>query len=250
MISVCIPTYNGESYIREQLTSILEQLNHCDEVIISDDGSTDNTLKIIDDLKDPRIKVYQNELKSDFSSNIRTEQILKKVSLNVQNALNKCVGDYIYLADQDDIWLDGRISQTINLLKSEKPVLVINDCNIINQNEEITQASYYDYIPPSKSLLRTVVKSSFHGCCMCFNRALLNRAFPFPYYSLGHDLWIGLTAIKYGDVKFVEHCLLSYRRHTMTVTKTGHKSANPLRFKLYYRLMIIIEYLKINNRKK
>ena len=58
MISVCIPTYNGEKYIKEQLESILGQLSVEDEVIISDDCSSDQTLKIIESFHDNRIKVF------------------------------------------------------------------------------------------------------------------------------------------------------------------------------------------------
>lgn len=249
MISVCIPTYNGESYIKEQIISILQQLDHNDEIIISDDGSTDKTFEIISALNDPRIKLFSNESTIVNNFNSKSEWLLKKVSLNLQNALSKCRGEYIYLADQDDIWLDGRISETITLLQSTNPTLVVCDCNIINDELTITQPSYFNYIAPSKSIIRTIFKSSFHGCCMCFNRSLLVKAFPFPEYSLGHDLWIGLSAIKFGDVIFVRKPLVSYRRHSSTVTQTGHKSTNSLRFKLYYRLMIVIEFLKNSHNK-
>lgn len=56
MISVCIATYNGEKYIKKQIESILPQLNDIDEIIISDDKSVDNTLKIIKEFSDKRIK--------------------------------------------------------------------------------------------------------------------------------------------------------------------------------------------------
>lgn len=251
MISVCIPTYNGELYIKEQLISILRQLGPQDEVIISDDGSTDNTLEMIDSLNDSRIKVFINTLqvKKNKKFNDRTEYILKKVSLNVQNALMHCHGDYIFLADQDDIWLEGRVSHTLELLELDEPTLVVCDCNVIDENYSITEPSYFNYLPPSDNFFRTILKSSFHGCCMCFNKALLQKVFPFPDYSLGHDLWIGLTAIKFGEIKFVRKSLISYRRHSATVTMTGNKSKNSLRFKLYYRFMIIIEYLKIRSNK-
>ncbi len=58
MISVCLATYNGSSYIMEQINSILTQLSAEDELIISDDGSTDNTLDIILSYDDVRIKVF------------------------------------------------------------------------------------------------------------------------------------------------------------------------------------------------
>ena len=61
MISVCMATFNGEKYIKEQIDSILIQLKEEDELIISDDGSTDKTLEIINELNDSRIKTLKNE---------------------------------------------------------------------------------------------------------------------------------------------------------------------------------------------
>ena len=60
MNSVCMATYNGEKYVSEQILSILEQINEDDELIISDDNSTDNTLKIIGEIKDNRIRILHN----------------------------------------------------------------------------------------------------------------------------------------------------------------------------------------------
>ena len=90
-ISVCIATYNGERYIREQLDSILSQLSLDDEVIISDDGSKDSTIEIISSYLDSRIKVFKNNGKHGYVGNF-------------ENALNHSSGDFIFLSDQDDIW--------------------------------------------------------------------------------------------------------------------------------------------------
>lgn len=250
MISVCIPTYNGENYIKQQILSILNELGEDDEIVISDDGSTDMTLAIIEEINDKRIIVIKNEENIQCESyNNRTEKLLKKVSLNLQNALLPCKGDYIYLADQDDIWKKGRITNTLPLLAENKPILVVCDCCVVDENNTITQRSYFDYVTPSQNLWRTVIKSSFHGCCMCFNRILLAKAFPFPQYSLGHDLWIGLIAIKFGLVYFCPEVLVEYRRHSTTVTSTGSKSKNSFGFKIRYRIMLLIEYLKLYKRK-
>ncbi|RZA98589.1 glycosyltransferase, partial [Escherichia coli] len=94
MISVCIPTYNGENYIKQQILSILNELGEDDEIVISDDGSTDMTLAIIEEINDKRIIVIKNEENIQCESyNNRTEKLLKKVSLNLQNALLHCKGD-------------------------------------------------------------------------------------------------------------------------------------------------------------
>ena len=84
MISVCIATYNGEKYIKEQMISILKQLSEKDEIIISDDSSTDRTIEIIENIKDSRIKILKNR---KFS----------QPSLNFENALKSSKGDIIFL---------------------------------------------------------------------------------------------------------------------------------------------------------
>ncbi|MEK5777350.1 glycosyltransferase, partial [Acinetobacter nosocomialis] len=96
MISVCLATYNGEKYIVEQLTSILSQLSPTDEVIISDDHSTDETLLLIKSLNDPRIKIITNELGKGYTKNF-------------ENAINHSSGDYIFLSDQDDVWVENKV---------------------------------------------------------------------------------------------------------------------------------------------
>ena len=95
MISVCIATYNGEKYLREQLDSILPQLAESDEVIVSDDGSTDGTIDLITSLNDPRIKIVSNSGRKGYVGNF-------------ENALKHTTGDYIFLSDQDDIWYPNK----------------------------------------------------------------------------------------------------------------------------------------------
>lgn len=95
MISVCMAAYNGEKYIKDQLSSILKQIGPNDEVVISDDGSKDKTKNIVDSLNDTRIRYVENRNKHGFTHNF-------------ENALRLAQGDYIFLADQDDIWLDNK----------------------------------------------------------------------------------------------------------------------------------------------
>ena len=92
MNSICIATYNGEKYIKEQLNSILSQINEDDEIIISDDGSQDKTLDVIQEITDSRIVIIKNDS--------RRHGIIG----NFQNALKHANGEYIFLSDQDDVW--------------------------------------------------------------------------------------------------------------------------------------------------
>jgi glycosyltransferase involved in cell wall biosynthesis len=122
MISVCLTTYNGEKYILEQLRSILSQLESDDEVIISDDNSSDCTLELIENIADRRVKIFKNIQKKGIQS-------------NVENALNKAKGDIIFLSDQDDFWLPDKVSIIIKAL--QKNDLIVSDCYITDKDLKI-----------------------------------------------------------------------------------------------------------------
>ncbi len=98
MVSVCIATYNGEHYLREQLDSILAQIGKEDEVVISDDSSTDGTLALIESYHDPRIRVLHHD-----PNLVTTTFPLDRPTHNFENALRHAKGDILFLADQDDV---------------------------------------------------------------------------------------------------------------------------------------------------
>ena len=129
-ISVAMATYNGEKYIKEQLESILRQLNVNDEVVISDDGSTDNTIKIVNDFKDSRIKIICGPKKG----------IIK----NFENAIKNCTGKYIFLSDQDDIWLDNKVNEVLNCFKSDI-TCVLHDAKIVDTNLNAIDDSFFKF---------------------------------------------------------------------------------------------------------
>jgi len=94
MISVCIATYNGEKYIYRQLESILSQLNKSDEIIVSDDNSTDKTLEIISEFRDVRIKVVNNAHVADYSN--KRLPSYYRATYNFYNAIKYAAGDIIF----------------------------------------------------------------------------------------------------------------------------------------------------------
>ena len=100
-ISVCMASYNGSKYIKNQIQSILIQLNNKDQLIIVDDCSIDNTLQIIKNFKDSRIKLIKN------NRNVG-------VVATFQKAMKFAKGDIIFLSDQDDEWLDNKVTFIIN----------------------------------------------------------------------------------------------------------------------------------------
>ncbi len=107
MLTVCIATYNGEKYIRQQLESILKQISETDEIIISDDGSKDRTLDIVKEIGDKRICVY-NHIKRKAKFNI------DYATANFENALTKAKGDIINISDQNKVWMDNKVDTIDN----------------------------------------------------------------------------------------------------------------------------------------
>lgn len=225
MISVCIPTYNGELFINEQLDSILNQSTAVDEIIISDDSSTDGTVEIIKLYADPRIRLLENQ---QFASPV----------FNIENALKHAKGDCIFLADQDDIWEYNKVELLLKKLKSN--LLVVSDGQIINQKGEIISPSIFNIFKSKRGFTKNFIKNSYMGSCMAFNKDLLKFVLPFPKGIAMHDLWIGLNAELYGDPVFIPEKLIRYRRHDQNETPLDSTTnKNSLWFKLSFRIIVL-----------
>jgi glycosyltransferase involved in cell wall biosynthesis len=121
-------TYNGEKYISKQVESILVQLSEADELIISDDGSIDATLAIIKAFNDPRVKIFRNIHKSGPVGNF-------------ENALKNAKGEYIFLADQDDIWLSEKLNRHLSFHSQYD--LVISDAEVVDESGNVIHPSFF-----------------------------------------------------------------------------------------------------------
>ena len=114
MISVCMATHNGARYIKEQIDSILPQLAEGDELIVSDDGSKDDTIEIIEQYADPRIKVFRYQHPVKFTDHFATHRY---ASRNFENAMSHAKGDIVFLCDQDDVWTSDKVAKCVEALK-------------------------------------------------------------------------------------------------------------------------------------
>ena len=240
MISICIATYNGEKFIAEQLTSILSQIGLDDEIIISDDGSTDQTLHIIRSFSDKRIKILHHKKKSVKRSFFYT-------TLNFENALKCAKGEYVFLSDQDDVWNPDKVEKCMRLLQDYD--LVLHDATIVNENLSIIEPSYFKINQSQKGIIKNVIKNSYLGCCMVFRKEVLKKSIPFPNAEIPHDIWIGLVAEYYFNVYFYKKKLVKYRRHGSNLSSSGQKSINSFRYKILYRFIIIVHLIKKITRK-
>jgi len=233
MLSVCIATYNGEKYIQQQLFSILQQIGDEDEVIISDDSSTDNTIKIIESLQDKRIKLYKN-------------QKFKNPKFNFENALKYASGDIIFLSDQDDIWLDDKVSICLKYLSEYD--LVLSNAYVVTESL-IKKKILLPLDSNITGLLRNLVKNNYTGCCMAFNKNVLNMVLPFPSNIPMHDSWIGLVSELFFKPYFINIPLILYRRHGSNVSATSEKSRFSLLQQIDHRLTLFLclmrKYLNI-----
>ena len=230
MISVCIATHNGERYIKEQLESILAQLGPDDEVVISDDGSSDGTINEIKSLNDKRLNII------NFEQPLKTKHSHEYVCRNFENALKHAKGDYIFLSDQDDIWMPNKVEVCMKDLKDHD--MVLHEFMHIDENENVIKPLHYNgTFRPHNYLLRA---GKHYGCAMAFRRSVLDYALPFPKHLLLHDYWIGILAETIGNFYYEVQPLLRYRIHLQNTSQTK----NSLSFKLSYRMRTMYNVLK------
>lgn len=230
-ISVCMATYNGEKYIKEQLDSILCQIGENDEVIISDDSSTDNTVEIINAFNDDRIKIYKNEKEKGYTRNF-------------ENALEKASGDIIFLSDQDDIWIEDKVKKMTEILENYD--FVVSDNSIVNENLEVINKSHFEVYKTKNGFLTNLLLPRYVGACMAFKKNVLQKSLPFPNNAKlsAHDYWISLIAEMYFKSYKLDEQLLLYRRHGTNASSGGEKSKNSLSHKLKVRIYNLIHLLK------
>lgn len=230
MISVCIATYNGAQYLRPQIESIVKQLGVSDEVIVSDDCSTDDTVEILRSFNDPRIRVL-------------TGGQFRSATFNFENALKHAHGDFIFLSDQDDIWLDGKVNAMMEALYTAD--LVTSDCRIVDAHLNTISPSYLATVNGRTGFMRNLVRtSSYMGCCMAFRKNVLQRCLPFPKRIENHDYWIAMVAEAFYRTRVLNEPLLLYRRHGLNASNTGGKSDKNLYEKLIKRFHIVSGLLR------
>jgi glycosyltransferase involved in cell wall biosynthesis len=223
-ISVCMTSYNGELYIKPQIDSILSQLSDEDELIISDDGSQDNTINIIKSYNDSRIRLYINNFKNHI--------------LNFEFVLSKAKGNYIFLADQDDVWVSNKVNICLNYLK--KYDLICSDCFVVDGNMEIIKLHFHNNsVKQHSGFIKNIIKNNYLGCCLAFNRKILEYSLPFPNKLITHDTWIGLVAELVGKTLFITDRLIYFRRHSSNTSNTLKKSNLSLSKRIHYRVIIL-----------
>lgn len=199
-VSIALASYNGAPFIEKQLDSFLCQTHLPDEVVVSDDGSTDDTLKIVDEFaKKAPFKVL-------FCKNTGNHGYAG----NFNNALLKVSGDLVFLSDQDDVWFPEKIEYHKNLAEyNENMSLFMTDAELTNENLESVGITKIEQICSSGLSIKRFVM----GCCCSIRKELLDLIIPIPIGYKAHDNWIVRFADEF-NVKFIDRRVLQYyRRH-------------------------------------
>lgn len=225
MISVCIATYNGERFIREQIDSILRQLSSDDEIIVSDDGSTDDTISIINSIDDKRIRVIEGPRTQSPTSNFEC-------------ALKASKGDFIFMSDQDDVWKPNKVKICMEWL--QRYDCVLSDAEVTDSSLNPLYPSLYAIMQVRQGrIYNTIWKNGYTGCCMAFRRNVLEASLPFPKDIPMHDIWIGNVAAYKYNVKFIPDTLIYFRRHEDTTSCNGKGSKYSIWQQMKFRWSVI-----------
>lgn len=229
-LSVALCTCNGEKYIEEQLLSILQQDLSVDEIVVSDDLSTDSTLDIVRNIASSTsvpIRILTNDTSSHYG-----------VCANFEKAINATTGDIIFFSDQDDVWMPYKTKIMVDYFrKNPNKTMAFTDAMLVDAHgDPLLRANQeplsivnnlqtnYDVLTQlcnSPYLLEAYLNRSFYtGATMAVKRSFVSQV---PLLKLGekklhHDIIIALLAIDAGSVLFVPHPLIQYRIHAKQVT--------------------------------
>lgn len=235
MISVCMATYNGEKYITEQIESILIQLGDDDELIISDDGSRDATVEIIQNIKDSRIRLYQ------FNKGCYTK--------NFENAIAHAKGDYIFLSDQDDVWMPDKVRVTIDAFRRTGADFLVSSATLVDSEKNTLVYSSFDIGHTKTGFLNNLIGTSYIGACMAFRSDVLKRVLPIPGKDkyIAHDYWIACVCEKYYKTSLINEPLILYRRHGNNASPAFGKSKLSVFERIYKRFYTLYYIAKRKN---
>lgn len=213
-ISVALCTYNGSSYIKKQLDSILYQKDFkVDEIVICDDNSTDETLEILNSFKKKHPSVFFIH---------RNEQNIGSTK-NFEKAISLCSGDFIFLADQDDVWKEDKIQKTLAVFDNNPNAEgVFSNADLIDQNNnQIPSLTIWDSVfflekelPKPIDFFDIISKNGnvVTGATLCIKKNVKDFIFPFTNDVL-HDEKIAISLALRNSLFYSTENLISYRIH-------------------------------------
>ena len=211
-LSVALCTYNGSKFIEQQINSILNQTIKVDEIIVCDDKSTDATVLILKELQvaNPCIVIIENEI------NLRSTK-------NFEKAIQRCSGDYIFLADQDDLWNTEKVAKTLTIFNENSTAEgVFSNADLIDDNgTKLSNKTIWDSVfffekemPKPIDFVDIIFKNGniVTGATLCIKKEVKSFIFPFSEDNL-HDEWIASLLAFRNTLYYSTENLISYRIH-------------------------------------
>lgn len=210
---VAMATYNGEAFLEAQLCSIQGQTWLPQRILVADDGSVDQTIEIL--------RVWERRTNGWLTMLPHASHCGS--SRTFERALEATISPYVLLADQDDVWDIDKAERLLRLMVAAEskngfavPLLVHTDLRLINSSGVLLAPSFFRYSrldPYQGSWQQLALQNVVTGCASALNRALLEKALPFPDVVVLHDWWLGLVAVVAGSLEVLPEPCLSYRQH-------------------------------------
>lgn len=231
-VEIVLASYNGGSFIQQQLESLLAQTYSDILLLIGDDGSTDETLAII--------ATYVER----FPGRIRLLVPAHRLGVcgNFSRLLAATTADYVFLADQDDVWDCDKVAASMDAMRSlenqhgtHMPLLVHSDLRVVDAELHPISSSFFDLqrLNRFRSDFRDLLfQNNVTGCASLVNRALVEKALPIPPGVIAHDWWLAVVASAFGHIHFINRSLISYRQHSCNQVGAKGWSARYLRRQL------------------
>lgn len=228
-VNVLLATYNGSKYIKEQICSILRQNYENIDIYIYDDGSSDNTLEIIDEIRNNN-RTGKKIIMMHGGFHLGYPECFIYI-------LKECAeADYYAFCDQDDVWLENKINRAVTELNMYNgiPLLFYSAVNYCNKDLEFIRKSRFanrDHSICALSLQKLIVGGEAMGMTYCFNneakRGLLDASHSENQFK---DIFLKIYCASCGLVLYCSEPLANYRRHEEAVTNNSNPAGKVERY--------------------
>lgn len=219
-VSIAMTTYNGEAFLEEQLNSLLIQSFSDFELIICDDGSKDNTINILNEYSnnDKRIKIIKNKENKGYAKNF-----LYATSL--------CSGEFIFLADQDDIWKKDKIQKMLQCIQNNKKInlLVCKDIDFKNGEKLPKLRKQNNFHSHRISSKKSLINCAYRGLNFCLRKTFVDNVI--FSYDLGkwfpaHDWLFQIFATETKSIYKLNQILTFHRKHQNNTASINEDKTN------------------------
>lgn len=210
-----------------------------DEVVIVDDFSTDGTFEFLKTIDDPRIRLFRNECN-------------KGVNSTFERAISLANNEIIFLADQDDIWLEGRVGLMVNKLLDAGVMVVSSNFELMDRDGQRMSANSYRKLRDNDStryFLNLIgiffARRNYYGCAMAIRKDIVDIILPLPKFVESHDLWIAMASNLMGSNLHISSSTLVRRIHGENFSIVRRSALLKVRARIIFLMSIMILTLRV-----